>query len=349
MTGNLTLAGTTTLNDFGGVKNAVVSPDGKYVYVADSSVGGGVDVLSRNPASGALSHPLGSEGGLSGGGVAIAISPDGKFVYEAGAPSQSSPASSAIGVLERNSTTGGLTFQSMSQNVPGLRDIWSVAVSSDGRCLYATSRAEGSLGYFTRDPSTGALTPGGVLTEGAGGVTGLADAREVSVSPDGNNIYVASPGDNGVAVFARNPMTCAATFRGLVQDLFTLGQPLVNDTDGTATLPVNVATGGTLALSVEPLGAQRDARAAVDSEQPINVGPGQVQLTVSLDQQGEEELAALHKLNVQATVTFTATGGTPTTKTTVIQLIKVARFAHAVGPRAVLGARAGPDRSRGQR
>jgi 6-phosphogluconolactonase (cycloisomerase 2 family) len=331
-TGNVSLVGTTPLDtssNFGGAVgiDPVVSPDGKFVYVASPSVVGGVYVLSRDTTSGALTV-LGHDGDLNGG-IAIAISPDGNFVYETGPPSQSSAASNAISVLARNATTGRLTPMSEIQNgvggVSGLSDMWGVAVSPDGHCLYATSRAEGSLGYFMRDPTTGALTFGGVVTEGGGGVTGLANAREVMVSPDGNNVYIASPDDNGVAVFARNSTTCAPSFLQLAQDLFTLGQPSVNQTQGTATLPVNVDTSGTLDTSVEPVSTQNSARLAADDTQVIQVGkPGLVTVPITLDPQSARELDALHKLNVKATVTFTASGGTPTTKTTVIQLVKAA-------------------------
>ena len=78
--------------------------------------------------------------------------------------------------MSRNASTGQLTQMSEIQNgaggVSGLSDMWGVAVSPDGRCLYATSRADNSLGYFTRDQSSGALAFDGVVSEGGGGVTG---------------------------------------------------------------------------------------------------------------------------------------------------------------------------------
>ena len=46
----------------------------------------------------------------------------------------------------------------------------------------------------------------------AGGVSGLSGADDVGVSPDGDNVYVASFRDNAVAVFARDPMTASLTF-----------------------------------------------------------------------------------------------------------------------------------------
>ena len=332
VTGNLTLVGTTALgsgNSAGEVgSDPVVSPDDKFLYVADTF---GVGVLSRDTSTGAVTF-VGDDGGLSSGGVngsvAIASSPDGSFVYAAGPPSQTTSASSAISVLSRNATTGRLTSASEVQNgsngVSGLSDIWGLTVSPDGRCLYATSRTEGSLAYFTRNSGTGALTFGGVLTEGSGGVTGLADARGVAVSADGKNVYVASANDNGVVVFSRNATTCAPSFLELAQDLFTLGQPGVNQGQATATLPVTTETSGTLELSVQPLGGPSEARAAADGPHATPVGPGVHALSVGLDPQEAKQLDTAHKLSVTATVTFTATGGTPTTKSTVIEFVKAA-------------------------
>jgi 6-phosphogluconolactonase (cycloisomerase 2 family) len=330
-TGNLTLVQTTPLGAPGGAAfDPVISPDGKFVYVAGSfngSPGGSVAVLSRDPSTGAVAV-VGDDGDLNGG-LAIAMSPDGNFVYEAGPfTTGGTNVSNAISVLARNPATGRLTPVSRLENgvngVSGLSEMWSVAVSPDGRCLYATSRADKSLGYFTRDQTSGALTFDGVVSEGSGGVTGLADARQVTVSPDGNNVYVASPDDNGVAVFSRNSTTCAPGFFELVQDLFTLGQPSLDPTQGTATLPVSVDTGGVLDVSLAPVTAQGgSARRAAGDPQVIQVGgAGMVKVPVTLDAQQAQELDALHQLSVKATVTFTASGGTPTTKATVIQLVK---------------------------
>lgn len=331
-TGNLTLVETTPLDtspNFGGAvgTDAVMPPDGEFIYVSSESAAGGIYVLGRNTTTGTVT--VQERDGNMNAGNALAISPDGNYVYETGAPSQSSSASSAISVLSRNASTGHLTpvgeIQNGANGVSGLSDMWGVAVSPDGRCLYATSRADNSLGYFTRDQSSGALTFDGVVSEGSGGVTGLADARQVTVSPDGDNVYVASPDDNGVAVFSRNSTTCAPTFLELAQDLFTLDPPSVDPTEGTATLPVSVDTGGALAVSVAPVMAQGSSarRAAPGDPQVIQVSQaGVVKVPVTLDTPQAQELDALHQLSVKVTVTFTASGGTPTTKATVIQLVK---------------------------
>ena len=74
---------------------------------------------------------------------------------------------------------------------------------------------------FSRDTTTGVLTPAGVLHDGAGGVDGLNAATSLVVSGDGADVYVSAGGvDSSVATFARNSSTSALTYQGIVhQDL----------------------------------------------------------------------------------------------------------------------------------
>ena len=321
-TGNLTLAATTQVDCCGGVIDPIVSPDGKFVYIADTGVNGGVVALSRDPSTGALSAP--ADYGVLNAGLALAMSPDGDYVYEAGPPSSSSPDSSAISVLSRNASTGALTPVSQVDNgsggVSGLSDMWSLAVSPDGGCLYATSRADNTVAAFTVNAGTGALTFVQELAQGGGAVTGLTGAREVTVSPDGRNVYVASPGDDGVAVFTRDPATCDLAFVQLAQDVFSFGTPTLDATQGAATLPVDVQLGGTLAASVSPLAASARRTAAPRFTMPVSAGTVDVPVTVT--GAAAEALDRVHQLTVAVTVTFTATGGSPTTKVADVQLMK---------------------------
>ena len=92
-TGNLTLVETTPLDtspNFGGAvgTDAVMSPDGEFIYVSSESAAGGIYVLGRNTTTGTVTVQEG-DGNLNAGN-ALAISPDGNYVYETGAPSQSS-------------------------------------------------------------------------------------------------------------------------------------------------------------------------------------------------------------------------------------------------------------------
>ena len=97
------------------------------------------------------------------GSRAIAISPDGRSVYVA------SSKSDAIAIFSRNQRTGVLTQPAGSggcvaakgaggcATAIGLDGPNSVAISANGRNVYATSRDSNSIASFARDPKTGAL------------------------------------------------------------------------------------------------------------------------------------------------------------------------------------------------
>ena len=46
------------------------------------------------------------------------------------------------------------------------------------------------MSWYERNASTGALTYGGMLKDGVGGVDGLNEAIGVTLSADGNHAYV---------------------------------------------------------------------------------------------------------------------------------------------------------------
>ncbi len=159
------------------------------------------------------------------GSEAIAISPDGKNVYVA------SSRSNAIAVFKRNARTGELTQRAgvagciAAQGAGGcatgigLEGPNSVAVSPDGRNVYATSLDSNAIDVFARNPSTGALTQASAGTGGgcianvatSGCATGRAlDGPDVVVvSPDGRNVYVGAFKGSAIAVFTRDPSTGA--------------------------------------------------------------------------------------------------------------------------------------------
>jgi DNA-binding beta-propeller fold protein YncE len=178
------------------------------------------------------------------GSNAVAISPDGKNVYVA------SSRSNAIAVFRRQASTGKLTQGSGTAGciaakgasgcakAVGLAGPNSVAVSADGKNVYATSLASDAVVTFHRRPSTGALTQAddgsGCIANSAtsGCATGRAlDGPDVvAVSPDGNSVYVGSFVGNAVAVFGRNPSTGALT-----QPAGATGCVVNTPTDGCAT------------------------------------------------------------------------------------------------------------------
>jgi DNA-binding beta-propeller fold protein YncE len=159
------------------------------------------------------------------GSHAVALSPNGRNLYVA------SSRSNAIAVFKRNAATGKLTQGSGAAGCIaaraangcarafGLLVPNSVAVSPDGRNVYATSLASNAIAIFRRNPSTGALSQAGngtgcvSNTAIPGCTTGraLAGPDVAAVSPDGKNVYVGSFTGNAVAVFSRNSSTGALT------------------------------------------------------------------------------------------------------------------------------------------
>jgi DNA-binding beta-propeller fold protein YncE len=152
--------------------------------------------------------------------VDLAISPDGRYVYAASAIGD------AVAILRRDRATGVLS-QNLSRSGcisqsggggrctvgRGLDEVWGIALSPDGRNLYAVSSKVNMLSVIGRNQVSGRLTqlPGrfACFIRGRGlscpEGRGLTVAVAVTVSPDGRNVYVASEDSylGAVAVFRR--------------------------------------------------------------------------------------------------------------------------------------------------
>lgn len=104
--------------------------------------------------------------------------------------------------------TGTLTFLEVHNDglsgVEGLDRPRSVAVSPDGKSVYTVGRDDDSVTVFQRNTETGGLTFFQVLKNGEGGVIDMNSPHGVTVSPDGENVYVAVSIDGAVVVFDRN-------------------------------------------------------------------------------------------------------------------------------------------------
>jgi DNA-binding beta-propeller fold protein YncE len=211
-------------------EEVVVTPDSRHVLVAGSRsnavavLRSGPDGLSQaDGAAGCISHE-GDEGCAAGkalrGPVDLAISSDGRSVYTASALSD------GIAVLTRNRTTGVLTQSPgrtgcISQGarprrcVAGraLDEVWGLAISPDGRNVYAVSSKVNTVGAMARDRESGELTQlpgrfGCFIRAGGFGCPegrGLTVAVAVTVSPDGRNVYAASEDAylGSIAIFRR--------------------------------------------------------------------------------------------------------------------------------------------------
>lgn len=191
-----------------------ISPDGNHVYAAGLDEDA-IAVFSRNATTGALTFVEVQKDGVGGvdgldGVVAIAISPDGNHLYATGVLEDS------VAVFSRNSTTGDLTFVEREKDgldgVDGLDGADAVKVSPDGMHVYIAGYFDNAVAVFGRDSTTGALTFVEVQKDAPGGVSGISQAYDVTVSSDNNNVYVVGYADDAVAVFSRNTTSGALTY-----------------------------------------------------------------------------------------------------------------------------------------
>ena len=214
--------------------SVTVSRDGRNVYVASQS--DAVAVFARNDETGALSQlpePQGcvSQSGSGGhctqgkaldGAHSVALSKDGRFVYVA------SEISRAVAVFARNKRTGALTqlpgedgcvsengSTELCTDGVGLGGPVALAVSPNGRNVYAVSSPTHQLAVLARDRRTGTLRPVHCITDDGSVVCSPAVAFRqpfaVTVSPDSKRVYVAARDDDAVAVFASDRKTGSLT------------------------------------------------------------------------------------------------------------------------------------------
>lgn len=191
------------------------------------------------------------------GSRAVAVSADGRNVYVA------SSKSDAIAVFDRGPLTGALTQPHGSAGCVaahgaegcgraiGLNGPNSLALSPNGRYLYATARASASVTVFRRDPKTGALQQArvggcvsGLAIPGCTPGRGLSGPDVVVVSPDGENVYVGSFFGNAVAGFKRAKNGA----------LFQLPGPLGCIAEAISGCATGVALGAPEGLAISPDG-----------------------------------------------------------------------------------------------
>jgi DNA-binding beta-propeller fold protein YncE len=217
-----------------GSEAVAVSPDGRNVYVAASS-SNAIAVFRRDPGTGRLSQASGPAGCIAAGGAdgcaggvglegpnSVAVSADGSNVYA------TSFRSNSIAVLRRDPSTGALTQASDGTGciaavaIPGctaaraLAGADVVAVSGDGHNVYVGTFVASAVAVFDRS-AAGTLTQpsgsGGCIAEGGSGgcAAGVAmsSVEGVTVSGDGDNVYVAAPRSGALDVLARDPSTGA--------------------------------------------------------------------------------------------------------------------------------------------
>ncbi|RLE33528.1 MAG: hypothetical protein DRJ61_07050, partial [Acidobacteria bacterium] len=222
----------TLIERLDGASDVIVSPDGAHVY----AVGAGGNalvaysrVMEQGPNFGKLSSaPIDEEQqDISDPDPeqwilpdlddprAVIVSADGHHLYVAAA------AGNAVVVFARDWASASDNFGTLgwieshvdgAGGIDGLQGATDLILSPDGGFLYVTGAADNAVAVFDRNATTGRLTFVEALTDGAGGVDGLAGARSITISPQGDHIYIAGANDDAVAWFSRAADTGLLTF-----------------------------------------------------------------------------------------------------------------------------------------
>jgi len=188
------------------VYGIAISPDGAHLYAAGYASDNLVQ-FDRDATTGRLTYV--DSWGIAdapslNGAFRVTISPDGAYVYTASYDGDS------VTAFSRNPATGALTYLAGYQDgvgdIDGLNAATSVAVSHDGRYLFATGYTDKAVVAFARDQATGLLTFRQMVQRdpftGANPAPALDGARDVAVSPDGRMIFVTAYLDNRVVALA---------------------------------------------------------------------------------------------------------------------------------------------------
>jgi len=156
-----------------------------------------------------------SVGGLSGP-TDVLMSPDSLYVYTV------SSFGSEVGLFRREKASGTLVFiEEVQDNLSGVDGIGGAiagAISPEGKHLYIAGNSDDAIAVFSRNITSGQLTFVEFRKDDIAGIDGLNGAASVSVSADGNHVYIVGYFDDALVVFARNATTGELTFVESLKD-----------------------------------------------------------------------------------------------------------------------------------
>jgi len=213
--GALASIGPPALSGDEGAKFVAVSPDGRFVYLAnwgEGDTGGSLSAFTINATTGALTSlawaPCVSPANPCLAPASVAVHPSGKFAYAA---NEGGFAPTGVSVYTIDAATGALTFKS-SISAPGTGRAVTVAVDPSGRFAYvaALNDAAGSddnVSTYKIDPTTGSLTYVSTVAAGSG-------PPSIAIDPSVKFLYVTNSGSNDVSMYTINSSTGALTSLG---------------------------------------------------------------------------------------------------------------------------------------
>lgn len=188
---------------FANVRGIVTRPK-KNLLIATSSEAGCLVVLEQSSETGTTDlHELieDENGEVSGldGAMALALSPDGQFVYVSAGRFRGD---NAIGVYQFDEDDRLNAVQELfdGDDIANFKGGNEIAVTPDGKNVYAVASNSSSLAAFGRDLDTGELKYLETIANAGGS---LQQAAGICVSPDSRFVYVAAEGSGSISVYRR--------------------------------------------------------------------------------------------------------------------------------------------------
>ena len=211
--------------------DAAFSPDSRFVYVIDSTGPGGADgvrtgsvTVFRISEKGKLEFIEANTGESScfSGARGIAIHPDGKTIVV------TASSAGTLVVLDRDAKTGKTTVRQVLKDeegdVHGLDGAMGVALSQDGQFVYTSAgrfQGDSAVGVYKFDKA-GKLALVQELMNGEEGLKDFVGGNEITVSPDGRNVYAVASRSHTLVCFQRDPKTGRLTFLEAISNKFSI-------------------------------------------------------------------------------------------------------------------------------
>jgi 6-phosphogluconolactonase len=181
-----------------------VSPSGKYLYVASSTLG---LVFGYSIGSGGILQQVQAPVAVGSGPFSLAIDPAEHFVYVANSLSTSTSVPGTISVLALDPSTGTLTSLPNSPFTADKNPI-SLTIDSAGKFLYAANLGGNDVSAFSLDPTSGVPTE---LTKPKSPFAAGSEPVFATIDSTGKFLFTANQGSRNISIFTIDASTGGLT------------------------------------------------------------------------------------------------------------------------------------------